>query len=63
MPKYGDFDGLPSRYDSREAWVLHTDWTAINHASHDNAVHELTEAEFKQRFPDVPPLPAEAFKA
>lgn len=62
-PKYGSFDGIASRYDAREAWVLHDDWVPINHASHGNAVSELSKAEFDQLFPDVPPLPQAAFKS
>lgn len=62
-PKYGSFDGIASRYDQREAWVLHDDWVPINHSSHGNAVRELTKQEFDQRFPDAPPLPDRAFKA
>ena len=60
--KYGNFDGIASRYDEREAWVLHHDgWVPINHASHANAVSELSKAEFEQLFPEVPTLPANAF--
>ena len=63
-PKYGDFDTIASRFDAREAWVLHPDgWVEINHASHDNAVRELSKADFEKLFPDVPPLPPQAFKA
>jgi hypothetical protein len=63
-PRFGSFDGIPSRSDDRRAWVLHGDrWTEINHASHNNAVRELTKAEFDALFPDVPPLPADAFAA
>ena len=61
-PKYGDFDGIASRYDEREAWVLHDDWVPINHASHGNAVRELSKQEFDQAFPGAPPLPERAFK-
>jgi hypothetical protein len=63
MPKYGSFDGIPSRYNASEAWVLHDKWVKINSVSHNNAVRELTKQEFDQLFPDAPPLPAEAFKA
>lgn len=62
-PKYGDFDGIASRYDEREAWVLHDDWVPINHASHGNAVREMTKAQFERSFPDAPPLPAKAFSS
>jgi hypothetical protein len=62
-PKYGSFDGIASRYDEREAWVLHDGWVPINHSSHGNAVSELTKQEFDQLFPDAPPLPDRAFKA
>lgn len=62
-PKYGDFDGIPSRYDEREAWVLHHDgWVPINHASHANAVRELTKAQYDEAF-NAPPLPANAFSS
>lgn len=64
QPKYGDFDGIASRYDDREAWVLHkAGWVEINRISHGNAVRELTKDQFDQLYPDVPALPADAFKA
>jgi hypothetical protein len=60
-PLYGSFDGIPSRFDEIEAWVLHTDhWVPINHASHNNAVRKIGKALFDQFFPDVPPLPSTA---
>jgi hypothetical protein len=62
-PLYGDFDGLASRYNEREAWVLHDEWVRINHSSHDNAVRELTKQQFTERFPDTPPLPDKAFQS
>jgi hypothetical protein len=62
-PLYGSFDGIPSRFDELEAWVLHTDhWVQINHASHNNAVRKISKALFDQFFPDVPPLPSTAFR-
>jgi hypothetical protein len=61
-PLYGDFDGIASRYNEHEAWVLHTDhWVESNHISHGNAVRRISKALFDQFFPDVPPLPSTAF--
>ena len=65
-PFYGDFDGIPSRYDADEAWVFHRNkksWVEINHASHGNAAYELTKADFDYLFPNLPPLPPEAFQS
>jgi len=41
-PKYGDFDGIASRYNENEAWVLHDNWVEINRISHGNAVKAIT---------------------
>ena len=63
-PKYGSFDGIASRFDEREAWVLHDDhWVEINHASHGNAVRQISKLLFDQFFPKVPPLPSTAFRS
>jgi hypothetical protein len=67
-PWYGDFDGLPSRYDGEgEAWVFRgggsEGWDEINSASHGNAVRQLSKKDFEYFFPDLPPLPATAFVA
>ena len=62
-PKYGDFDGIASRYNANEAWVLYDKWVEINNRSHSNAVRELTKAEFDQLYQDVPPLPSIAFRS
>jgi len=61
-PYYGSFDGLACRYTESEAWVLHTEqWVQLNSVSVNNAVSELTKAEFDELFPDTPPLPPKAF--
>ncbi len=63
-PKYGDFDGIASRFDEREAWVLHTvGWVPINSASHNNAVRQISKTMFDQFFGKVPPLPSTAFRS
>jgi hypothetical protein len=60
---YGSFDGLACRYTAKEGWVLHTErWVQLNSVSVNNAVRELTKAEFDQLFPDAPPLPPDAFE-
>jgi hypothetical protein len=62
-PRYGTFDGIPSRSNEREAWVLHrAGWVEINHAEHNDAARELTKEEFDQLFPNLPPLPSTAFR-
>jgi len=62
-PKYGNFDGIPSRYSEREAWVLDDeDWAEVNSSAHNNFVSELTKEEFDRIFPDIPPLPPTAFR-
>ena len=64
-PLYGNFDGQASRFDGwREAWVSsedRTSWKEISSASHDHAVREISKAEFDRKFPDIPPLPPQAF--
>ena len=64
-PLYGNFDGQASRFDGwQEAWVLsedRTEWYEINSASHDNAVREISRELFNETFPNIPPLPPEAF--
>ncbi|MEH2611984.1 hypothetical protein [Bradyrhizobium sp. AZCC 1693] len=45
-PLYGDFDCIASRFDEREAWVLHDDWVQLNSVSVNNAVRELTKEQF-----------------
>ena len=68
-PYYGEFDGIPSRFDGdfdgdMEAWVFHRNknsWVRINSASHGNAVHELSKEDFDYLHPNLPPLPPTAF--
>jgi hypothetical protein len=65
-PKYGTLDGLASRYNEREAWVLdetRTEWNEINKGSHAHGVREMTKEAFDRSFPKIPALPADAFKA
>ena len=65
-PLYGDFDCVPSRYNADEAWVFRggdEGWEEINHASQDNAVREMSKEDFDYFFPDLPPLPPEAFRS
>jgi hypothetical protein len=63
-PKYGSFDGSASRYDDDEAWVLQDDgWVQINQASHGNAVRPLSKEDYDDLFPDLPPLPYQAFQS
>lgn len=63
-PRYGSFDGIASRFDSKEAWVLHNvGWVEINRVEHGDAARELTKDEFDQLFPNTPPLPSTAFQA
>jgi hypothetical protein len=63
-PRYGNYDGSPSRFAPGEAWVLdaNNEWNAINSTEHGQEVRELSKAEFDKRFPNTPPLPPEAFK-
>ena len=61
---YGYVDGLAARYNEREAWVLNEGWTKWNRINtHDDAVREITKDYYDERFPNVPPLPPEAFKS
>jgi len=64
-PSYGELDGLACRYDGNEAWVYsdRAGWEEINRVSHADAVRELTKGSFEQFFPDISPLPGDAFKA
>jgi len=60
---YGYVDGLAARYDERGAWVLNEGWTKWNRMNtHDDAIREITKDYYDERFPNIPPLPPEAFK-
>jgi hypothetical protein len=69
-PKYGNYNGLGSRYKTypdrpSEAWVMDNDrksWDMINSVDHINDVIELTKDEWEKDYPDAPPLPKEAFR-
>lgn len=68
-PKYGNYNGLGSRYKEfpdrpAEAWVMDNDrtkWEMINPLDHAADVGELTKEAWEKRFPDAPPLPENAF--
>ena len=63
-PLYGDFDGMPSRYNVREAWVYHRDknaWVEIDLIAHRKGSYEVGKVDFDFFFPNTPPLPPEAF--
>ena len=61
--KYADHEGHAARFTDSEAWVLvgfhWPKWTPINPM--ELLSYELSEAEFKKRFPKVPRLPRKAF--
>jgi hypothetical protein len=65
-PRYGDFDGVPSRYNANEAWVYDgkkDGWVEIDHASHNNAVRRMIKEDFDYLYPGLPPLPSTAFQS
>ena len=63
--KYADHEGHAARFTDSEAWVLvgfnWPKWTPINPAEILSYSKELSEADFKKRFPKVPRLPRKAF--
>lgn len=64
MIDYAMLDGKPVRYNHRtEAWWCANDeWRPIPIAEVGVAATVLTEKDFNTFFPDLPPLPPEAFK-
>ena len=63
-PKYGAFESNPARFTDDEAWVCQHDnvWREMNSGEVSHHVAVMTEASYRKAFPDVPPLPAKAFK-
>jgi hypothetical protein len=63
--KHATFEAFPALYDDDEAWVFfggRAAWCELHIAEVVQFGQPLTEAEFKRRFPGLPPLPKEAFK-
>jgi hypothetical protein len=65
--KYATFEAFPAMYDdddAEEAWVFfgRASWCELHIAEVLQFGQPLTEAEFNQRFPRLPPLPRDAFK-
>ena len=69
-PKYGNYNGLGSRYKEfpdrpAEAWALDEEqksWHWVNPTDHANDVGEMTKEAWEKTFPGAPPLPKEAFR-
>jgi hypothetical protein len=64
--KFGRYDGNAVRYSSEppfEAWwyVDGRGWLDLNHADAMHNAKVMTEAEYLRMFPDLSPLPEEAF--
>jgi hypothetical protein len=62
--KYGDLDGLPIRYNDKEAWVFGNGvWKQIDVADAHHKAVILGEASFNKVYPDLPALPITAFQS
>lgn len=65
QPKYGAFESNPARFTDTEAWVYQHDnvWRQMNAGEvlHHTAV--MSEAAYQRAFPNLPPLPKNAFTA
>lgn len=63
-PKYGAFEGKPTRFVDNEAWVYAFNaWHQANAAEILVGAHVMTEAEFQNDFGAVPALPKSAFQS
>jgi hypothetical protein len=64
--KYAYWEELAVRLEpSGEAWLFNEikkEWVPMNAADAMSKARLLTEAEFNEMYPDLPPLPTEAFK-
>jgi hypothetical protein len=62
--KHATFEAFPALYDDDEAWVFfgRAGWCELHITEVLQFGQPLTEAEFNQRFPSLPPLPKDAFK-
>lgn len=62
--KFASMEGNACRYNDSEAWWFVDEqnrWIELSAASVHNHAKMLTEAEFKSEFPQLPPLPSDAF--
>jgi hypothetical protein len=64
--QFGIFEAFPAMWDrdTGEAWVLfaRTDWRKLQLAEVQQVAHEISEAGFHQRYPNLPRLPEDAFQ-
>jgi hypothetical protein len=66
MRRYATFEGYPALYDDtkNEAWVLFgKTWTEMPIAEVRHVATGVPKSTFRRKFPRLPPLPKEAFKA
>jgi hypothetical protein len=63
-PEPGVWDGRPVFYTHREAWVFALDsWVRVESVEVSLDGQPLSEKAFAARFPNLPPLPEEAFQS
>jgi hypothetical protein len=63
-PKFGALEGKPVRFVDDEAWVFSQGvWSQANTAEVRTGAHVMTEAEYKNDFGHLPPLPKSAFQS
>jgi hypothetical protein len=60
MWNYGTFEGYPTVYDMRAAYVLFDKkdgWRKLHPAEVMTTARPMTKSDFDASFPDLPPLP------
>ncbi len=63
-PRYGQFELYPAIYNDYEAYILvNGEWKEIDSADILHVARPMTEAQFNDRFGQVPALPKTAFQS
>jgi len=63
-PELGEWDDLPVFYTHRESWAfVHGSWMSVDPAEVHRDGHVLSDKAFAARFPNLPPLPDDAFRS
>jgi hypothetical protein len=63
---YADWEHLAVRYTQTEAWLYSRRthrWEPLHPAEAFCKAYVLTKESFERQFPDLPPLPPEAFRS
>jgi hypothetical protein len=64
--KYAHWEHLPVRFRGQEAWLFSMrtlQWVPLHPAEAHCKAALLTREEFEDMYPDLPPLPIEAFRS